>query len=89
MPDQIHIYDLEVDDENTRHMYDRHGVTEEELWEVFDSHEVRIVANEGEHRTRRPYAIIGPTAAGRWLYIPIEATSSAGVWRPATAFDYE
>lgn len=86
---ELYLYDFELDDENEHHMLETHGVYAEDLYEVLHSDQCRVVRNEGEHEEKRPYAIIGPTNHGRWLYIPIEPTGRPGVWRPATAFDYE
>lgn len=84
----IYIDDFEIDDDNERHMIERHGVYAEDLYEVLSNGAYEVVENEGPHQLSQPYALIGYTDAGRRLYIPIQPTIHEGVWRPATAFDY-
>lgn len=82
---RVYVYDLQFDDENARHMFETHGVSEEECFEVlWGPH--RLVENEGDGNETQPYALWGPTAAGLVLYIPIQPTHQQGIWRPATAY---
>ncbi len=44
-------------------------------------------ATEVELNRRAPIIMVGPTAAGRVLCIPIEPTGRFGAWRPISAYD--
>lgn len=42
--------------------------------------------NVGSDRAA-PVIMVGPTASGRMLVVPIQPTGRRGVWRPVTAFE--
>jgi hypothetical protein len=81
---------LEFEDEFFVHLqrrghYDKHEVTITEIMQVHTG-APRYFGNEGQDR-RAPVIMVGPTAAGRFLVIPIEPAGRYGVWRPITAFE--
>jgi hypothetical protein len=80
----IRIEDFELDESNESEIA-YHGVTLDEIDEVLNG-DYRLLPNAKRHRNQ-PYLMVGRTAAGRWLTIPIGPTEQLGVWRPATAFN--
>jgi hypothetical protein len=67
-----------------RATYARHQVSMTEILEVHGG-DPRYFMNSGTHRA--PIIMVGPTAAGRWLCVPLEPAGQSGVWRPVTAFE--
>lgn len=70
-----------------RTTYEKHVVTISEVLEVHAS-APRYFLNEGyePEGERAPVIMVGQTAKGRWLCVPIEPAGTRGVWRPKTAF---
>ena len=83
------VEELEFDDELVHHLaeratYAKHRVTLEAIAQVH-SGQPRFFRNSGSGRA--PLIMVGRTALGRWLCIPIEPTGRVGLWRPITAFE--
>lgn len=78
----IKVYDLEWDDGNLDEIA-RHQVTAIEVFQVLDGSPV-FVRNKKQHQAR--LIMIGPTAGGRILSVPIAETPVDGLWRPATGW---
>ena len=84
------VEELELDDALQEHLqergtYDKHRVS---LSEILEVHQLspKLFTNSSPHG-RAPVIMVGPTAAGRFLCIPIEPAGKWGVWRPVTAFE--
>lgn len=80
---RIRVYELQVDDWNAEEA-GRHGVSEAEIRQVLDEDPIFLPNKKGH---RAPLVMIGPTAGGRFLTIPLGPIDAEGVWRPATAWD--
>ena len=80
---------LQLDEEFQVHLLEagrafaKHVVSFAELTEVHAG-EPRYFKNEQGQRA--PAVMVGPTKAGRFLFVPIEPTGAWGVWRAVTAF---
>jgi hypothetical protein len=80
---------LEITPEFLAHMarrafYREHRVSLSELMEVHAGNPRYFRNATG---LRAPFVMVGRTAAGRILCVPIEPTASLGLWRPVTAFE--
>ena len=60
-----------------------HGVSIREAFQVLEG-VPRALRNHGEGA---PWVIIGPTATGRMITLPIDPTDEPGIWRPRTTYD--
>lgn len=81
MPFDTIIWDLDDDpDGNVQHC-EEHGVSKEEVEEVFDN----VTDSDVSHSSGRP-VIFGDTHAGRRLMVVFEAIDADTVY-PITAFD--
>ncbi len=60
-----------------------HDVTVREAYQVLWS-KPRAFRN---HSRGAPWIIIGPTASGRMITLPIDPTDEPGIWKPRTAYD--
>lgn len=83
------VEELVLDEELEAHLmergfYDKHRVSLTEIAETHMGHP-RFFLNEGQHRA--PVVMVGPTAAGRLLCVPVEPAGRWGAWRPVTAFE--
>lgn len=67
-----------------RATYQKHQVA---VTEILDVHRgaPKFFRNSGTGRA--PTIMVGITARGRWLCVPIEPTGRPGIWRPVTAFE--
>src|SRR6266498_2575597 len=81
--DRVRIEELQIDEYNEAEMA-HHNVGRDEIDEVLNG-DYRLLRNSGKY-PNQPYLMVGRTAAGRWLTIPIGPTEMPGVWRPGTAF---
>ena len=81
--------ELQLDEELQLHLlepehdYEKHIVTFKEITEV---HAVKPGYFKNAEGQRAPAVMVGPTKAGRFLFVPIEPTGAWGVWRAVTAF---
>jgi hypothetical protein len=83
------VEELDFDDDVLDHLaqrgfYPKHRVAVVEILQVHEG-VPRYFANVGTGRA--PIVIVEPTAAGRFLCVPIEPTGLRGTWRPVTAFE--
>lgn len=83
------VEELQIDDEFRSHMaqrshYREHRVSVSEIFELFDG-EPAFFQNGGTRRA--PIIMVGPTARGRLLCVPLEPAGMEGVWRVVTAFE--
>jgi hypothetical protein len=69
-------------DEDNEAKFAQHRVTPGEVQQVFDR-QPRFYRNRPDRRAS--IVMVGPTARGRLLVVPLEAVGD-GVWRPVTAF---
>ena len=81
-PHRIDIAGLLFDDDNEA-KFAQHRVTPGEVQQVFDR-QPRFYRNRPDRRAS--IVMVGPTARGRLLVVPLEAVGG-GVWRPVTAFE--
>lgn len=79
----VKIYDLEFDDDNESEIA-RHGITQREVRQVLDG-TPRFFPNTKGHSAA--LIMVGRTAGGRLLTVPLAPSALRDVWRPATAFD--
>lgn len=80
---------LEVDDELAFHLAVRHpDVNVADIIEVHANPDTEYFDNEysRERPEHAPVIMLGYTASGRFLSVPIEPTGQSGVWRARTAF---
>ena len=77
------VVELKIDEENAEEMA-RHGVRPREVEQVLDG-APRFFRNSKGHRAE--YIMIGPTAGGRMLTVPLARTPRPELWRPATAWE--
>lgn len=84
-PQELELTDEFLDHLAERSVYGKHHVSASE---VVEAHETapQYFENEGETR-RAPVALVGPTAAGRMLTVPIEPSGRRGAWRPVSAYE--
>jgi hypothetical protein len=75
-----------IDHLNERGTYAKHVVSLAEILEVHQGRP-RYFLNTGSGARRAPAIMLGLTARGRCLCVPIEPVGSDGVWRPVTAFE--
>ena len=82
------VEELELTEELQAHIalrdYDKHRVSLAEIREVH-SGEPKFFSNAGPGNA--PIFMVGPTAADRFLIVPLDPTGQRGVWRPRTAFE--
>ena len=81
-PHRIDIAGLLFDDDNEA-KFAQHRVTPGEVQQVFDR-QPRFYRNRPDRRAS--IVMVGPTARGRLLVVPLEAVGG-GAWRPVTAFE--
>ena len=60
-----------------------HGVSIHEAYQVLWTRP-RALRN---HSDGAPWVLIGPTASGRMITLPIDPTDEPGIWRPRTGYD--
>jgi hypothetical protein len=77
------VEDLEIDDWNEVECA-RHGVTMREVRQVLEGEPAYFPNKKSGSAT---LVMVGPTAGGRMLTVPLSPTAIEGVWRPATAWD--
>ena len=70
-------------DEQNQAKLASHDVTIREAYQVLET-APRALRN---HSQGAPWVIIGPTASGRMLTLPIDPTDDPGIWRPRTGYD--
>lgn len=70
-------------DERNEGKLTAHGVSIREAYQVLEG-APRALRN---HSEGAPWVIIGPTANGRMITLPIDPTDEPGIWRPRTASD--
>ncbi len=85
MPPGINVEDLEVDDDNIAEM-DRHGLTVERLFQVWEDAPKYRRNKAGEAATHQ---MIGPDHGGGFWTIPIVETGKPNTWRPVTGWQSE
>jgi hypothetical protein len=83
------VEEIELDSEWLGHMatratYGKHIVTGTEILEVHQGQPEYFLNASGQ---RAPIVMVGPTAATRFLTIPLEPTADRGTWRAVTAFE--
>jgi uncharacterized protein len=76
------VVEFEWDDDNVEHLA-RHGITPDEVEELFDGLTVR---RRGGTDARDRVRVLGRTAAGRYLALIVQQKSH-GVIRPFTGWD--
>lgn len=81
---------LELDDDLRDHLWERgfygkHRVSVSEILEVYQLNHKLFVNSSPSGRA--PLMMVGITAQGRFLCVPIEPTDKWGVWRAITAFE--
>ncbi len=81
-PHGIDVAGLLFDDDNEA-KFAQHRITPGEVQQVFDR-QPRFYRNRPDRRAS--IVMLGPTAQGRLLVVPLEAVGR-GVWRPVTAFE--
>lgn len=84
------VTDIELDDTLREHLrergiYGKHRVSLPEILQVHHSNHKLFVNSSPSGRA--PLVMVGVTARGRFLCIPIETTGKWGVWRAVTAFE--
>ena len=79
----MYVADLQIDEDNEAEMA-AHGVTPEEVWQVWTNAPRYFRNKRGRSAT---HLMIGPTFGGRMLTVPLAPTAQDDVWRPATAYD--
>lgn len=79
----IDVRGLYFDDENET-KFGLHGVTVDEVQQVFDKWP-RYYVNRPDRRAT--HVMVGPTRNGRMIVVPIERLDAEGLWRPVTAFE--
>jgi len=81
------VEELQLDEEFQLHLLEHvdenHNVSFAEVNEVHQAKPQYYVNTEGH---KAPIYMIGPTDAGRFLFVPIEPTGIWQVWRPVTAY---
>jgi len=82
----IYIDDLLIDELNEAKM-SSHAVGAYEVLEILVEDKFEAFSNPSHRSGGAPYVLVGPTAAGRFLTVPIDPTPLEGVWRPRTAYD--
>jgi hypothetical protein len=78
----LDVADLAFDDDNEAE-FTAHRVTVAEVLQVLDG-SPRFYRNASGRRAS--HVMVGPTAGGRILVVPIEEWGGDGIWRPVTAF---
>lgn len=76
----IIIHGIYISDEKAEYIQRRHGVSRDDVWAVFIN-EPRYFVDE-----RQRFAMIGPTASGRFLVVGIMPEGEDGLWRLITAY---
>lgn len=78
----VDVFDLLFDDANLAKLA-THGLTMRDALEVLDE-DPRLM--RGSTSENAPYVLIGPTAVGTMVTLPIDPTHEPGVWRPRTGY---
>jgi hypothetical protein len=78
----VDVFALAFDDRNLAKLA-MHGLAMRDALEVLDE-DPRLMLNLSPDGA--PYVLIGPTAAGRMVTLPIDPTPEPGVWRPRTGY---
>src|SRR4051812_32502621 len=79
--------ELQLDEEFRAHVARRkHFVGAREVLEVWAGMPVFFENLNADREHRAPIIMIGKTAKGRVLVVPIEPTERAGIWRAVTAY---
>jgi hypothetical protein len=80
---RIRITELEFDEDNEAEMA-RHNIYPIDVLQLLD-HPFTVVRNRRDRSGE--WLLIGRTAGGRVLTVPLAPTSSEGRWRPITGWD--
>ena len=78
----VDVFALAFDDRNLAKL-ESHGLTIRDALDVLDENP-RLMKNRSPGGA--PYVLIGPTALGRMVTLPIDPTAEPGVWRPRTGY---
>jgi hypothetical protein len=78
----VDVLALAFDDRNLAKLA-AHGLTMRDALDVLDE-DPRLMLNKSPEGA--PYVLIGPTAVGRMVTLPIDPTNEPGVWRPRTGY---
>ncbi len=79
-----HVVSDLIFDEHNEHEMARHGVVADEVDELKWNRNVVLRNHRGEAGS---VLLVGETAGGRLLTVPLAPTNDPTTWRPATAFD--
>ena len=81
-PEDIEVLELDFDEDNIPHLAG-HAVTVADVFAVLDNapRYFRNLPGRGAS-----HVMIGPDAEGRYFYIPLTQTATAGRWRPITGW---
>ena len=84
------VQELELDDALWHHLRDRGTYAKHivKLTEIVEVHgDVPKLFVNSSATGQAPIVMVGPTATGRMLCIPLVPTGKWGVWKPVTAFE--
>jgi hypothetical protein len=82
----LSIDDLLIDEVNEAKM-SRNKVTVTEAVEVIAGARYKLFRNPRSADAGAPLIVVGPTAGGRFITMPIDPTYTDGLYRPRTAYD--